>query len=42
MFVIMVPDKRTHPDKTKLADKVVDSLEVIDLAELGLPPLTKH
>ena len=39
MYVIMVPDKRTHPDRTRLADKVLDSLENVDLEGLGLPPL---
>lgn len=39
MFVIMVPDHRTSKDSTKQADRVVQSLEKVDLAEFGLPPL---
>ena len=42
MYVIMVPDKRTHSDRTRLADKVLDSLENVDLEGLGLCPLPKH
>lgn len=41
MHVVMVPDKRTDPEKCRLADRVVWSLEDLDLAEWGLPPLPK-
>lgn len=39
MNVVMVPDKRTDPDKCRKADKIIDSLEKFDLREWGLPPL---
>ena len=39
MNCIMVPDKRTDPEKCKPADRVLGSLEDLDLAEWGLEPL---
>ena len=39
MNVVMVPDKRTDPEKCRPADRVVQSLEDVDLTEWGLPPL---
>ena len=35
----MVPDKRVDSEKTKMADEVLESLNDIDLAKYGLPPL---
>ena len=37
MNVVMVPDKRTDPQKCIKADRVLQSLEDLDLAEWGLP-----
>ena len=39
MNVVMVPDKRTEPEKCRSADRVIESLEALDLTEWGLPPL---
>lgn len=39
MNVVMVPDKRTDPEKCRKADRVISSLEMLDLGEWGLPPL---
>ena len=39
MSCVMVPDRRTDPEKCKQADSVISSLELLDLAEWGLPPL---
>lgn len=40
MFAIMVPDKDIVTEEdTKLANRVLKSLEEVNLAELGLPPL---
>ena len=35
----MVPDKRTDKEKTIMADEVIESLNDVDLAKYGLPPL---
>lgn len=40
MNVVMVPDKRTDPELCRKADKVLDSLEDLDLREWGLAPLS--
>lgn len=37
MKVVMVPDKRTDPQKCVKADRVLQSLEDLNLAEWGLP-----
>lgn len=39
MNVVMVPDKRTDPQKCLKADNLLQSLQDLDLAEWGLPPL---
>ena len=39
MNVVMVPHKRTEPEKCRHADKVLVSLEDLNLEEWGLPPL---
>ena len=39
MNVVMVPDERTDRDKCKMADRVLGSLEDVDLSEWGLPVL---
>ena len=39
MNVVMVPDKRTDPEKCSRADCVLASLEDIKLENWGLPPL---
>ena len=39
MNVVMVPHKRTEPEKCRRADRVIASLEELDLKEWGLPPL---
>lgn len=39
MNVVMVPDRRTAPEKCLKADSVLKSLEELDLTEWGLPPL---
>ena len=36
---VMVPDKRTDKEKTKMADEVLESLNDINLAKYGLSPL---
>ena len=38
-WVVMVPDKRTDTELTKAADRVLNTLEEIDLTEWHLPPL---
>jgi len=40
MVCVMVPDERMDPAKTKLADKVIKSLNELDLTEFGLPQMT--
>ena len=35
----MVPDGRLDKEKTKMADEVLQSLNDINLAKYGLPPL---
>ena len=42
MFAVMVPDAIVSVESTKLAHRVLKSLEDVDLAELGLPPLLKN
>ena len=37
----MVPDGRLDKEKTKMADEALQSLNDIDLAKYGLPPLTQ-
>ena len=39
MNVVMVPHKRTDPEKCHRADRVLTTLEELDLKEWGLPPL---
>lgn len=39
MMAVMVPDKNLDPEETRLADRVLQSLEDLDLAEWGFPPL---
>jgi pseudouridine-5'-monophosphatase len=39
MNVVMVPDKRTDPQKCIKADRVLGSLEELNLAEWGLPSI---
>ena len=39
MNVVMVPHKRTEPEKCREADRVLATLEELDLKEWGLPPL---
>ena len=41
MLCVMVPDERLDPARTKLADKVIKSLDKLDLNEFGIPPITK-
>ena len=41
MKVVMVPDKRTDPDKFVKADCVLNSLEDLKLEEWGLPNFRK-
>jgi len=40
MLCVMVPDERLDPAKTKLADKVIKSLNELDLNEFGVPAIT--
>lgn len=42
MNVIMVPDKIIDSKDTKLADRVLESLEHVHLEEWGLPPFMKN
>ena len=39
MNVVMVPHKRIEQEKCRRADRVLASLEDLDLEEWGLPPL---
>ena len=39
MNVVMVPDKRTDREKCHKADRIIDSLEALNLEEWGLPPV---
>lgn len=39
MWTVMVPDKRTESEKCRQADRVLKSLEDLNLEEWGLPPL---
>lgn len=39
MAVVMVPHKKIEPEKCRNADRVLASLEELDLNEWGLPPL---
>ena len=40
MHVVMVPDKRTDPEKCRKADTILHSLEDLDLTEWGLSPIS--
>ncbi len=40
MNVVMVPDSRTDPVKCLNADRVIQSLELLNLTEWGLPLLS--
>ncbi|XP_065888838.1 uncharacterized protein [Dysidea avara] len=40
MLCVMVPDERLDPAKTKLADKVIKSLNELDLNEFGISSVT--
>ena len=39
MKVIMVPDKRTDPEKCLKADSILKSLVDLNLEEWGIPPI---
>ena len=42
MKCVMVPDPRSDRDSCQEADRVINSLEEVDLEEWGIPPLPVH